>query len=220
MTTKKLYDEAFTLVETLIVLAIAAILLIIVLFAIPALQRASRNTTVKNDADTIAGAVSEFEGSHNNEVPTATSPVTYVNPTPYNGQYYMCWSNINTAPVANGGTGISNPCTANGQTISGDPGNNGEYSTASITFTISSTDMVCWTDQAQTISYVGNAGNCYPNGVLVSTAGYIIVDFEAACPTTSTTMITMTTIDSQTQAAILYPVESGSNSGSIGCILA
>ncbi len=40
-------NEGFTIIEVMIVLAIAALILIIVLLAVPALQRNSKNTTLR-----------------------------------------------------------------------------------------------------------------------------------------------------------------------------
>jgi prepilin-type N-terminal cleavage/methylation domain-containing protein len=65
----KANNEGFTIIEVMIVLAIAALILIIVLLAVPALQRNSKNTTIKNDASTIAGAISDFKSNNNGSTP-------------------------------------------------------------------------------------------------------------------------------------------------------
>lgn len=59
-TYKNSYD-GFTIVETLIVLAIAAVVITIVLLAVPALQNNSRNSDIKNDAAAVAAAIEDFE---------------------------------------------------------------------------------------------------------------------------------------------------------------
>lgn len=69
-------NKGFTIIEVLIVLAIAGLILIVVLLAVPALQRNSRNTTMKNDATAAAGAVSEYISNNNGKVPTGTPTVT------------------------------------------------------------------------------------------------------------------------------------------------
>jgi type II secretory pathway pseudopilin PulG len=51
----------FTIVETLIVLAIAGIILLLVLEVIPSLQRTARNNERKQDVSTILNAVSQYE---------------------------------------------------------------------------------------------------------------------------------------------------------------
>lgn len=67
---KKLNRKGFTIIEVLIVLAIAGLILLVVLLAVPALQRNSRNTALKTDASAIAGAVTEFENNNSGAMPT------------------------------------------------------------------------------------------------------------------------------------------------------
>lgn len=74
---KKTQSEGFTIIEVMIVLAIAAIILVIVLLAVPALQRNSRNTTIKNDANTVAGLINTAEGNSDGKTPTA---LTFASP--------------------------------------------------------------------------------------------------------------------------------------------
>lgn len=57
--------EGFTIIEVLIVLAIAGLIMLIVFLAVPALQRNSRNTQRRNDAAALVGAVNEFVSSNN-----------------------------------------------------------------------------------------------------------------------------------------------------------
>jgi len=63
-------SDGFTIIEVMIVLAIAALILIIVLFAVPTLQRNSRNTTMKNDASSIVGGITTYESDNNGTPPT------------------------------------------------------------------------------------------------------------------------------------------------------
>ncbi len=63
--------EGFTIIEVLIVLAIAGLILLIVFLAVPALQRNSRNTGRKNDVASILGAMSEFTNNNNGAFPAA-----------------------------------------------------------------------------------------------------------------------------------------------------
>ena len=72
-------NQGFTIIEVLIVLAIAGLILLIVFLAVPALQRNSRNTTIKNDAASVAGAISEYESNNNGGAPasiTGTGTIT------------------------------------------------------------------------------------------------------------------------------------------------
>jgi len=62
-------SEGFTIIEVLIVLAIAGLIMLIVFLAVPALQRNSRNTQRKNDIAAILGAVNEWSNNNNGKVP-------------------------------------------------------------------------------------------------------------------------------------------------------
>jgi prepilin-type N-terminal cleavage/methylation domain-containing protein len=64
-------DEGFTIIEVLIVLAIAGLILLIVFLAVPALERASRNTQRKDDASAVASAVANFISNNGGSLPVA-----------------------------------------------------------------------------------------------------------------------------------------------------
>ena len=57
-------EEGFTIIEVLIVLAIAGLIILIVLLAVPALQRNSRNTSIKNEASALVGGFSSFAANN------------------------------------------------------------------------------------------------------------------------------------------------------------
>lgn len=59
--------EGFTIIEVLIVLAIAGLIMMIVFFAIPALQRNSRNNARNSDASRLASAMQECLSNRNNQ---------------------------------------------------------------------------------------------------------------------------------------------------------
>jgi len=73
MKTKLRNQKGFTIIEVLIVLAIAGLILLIVFLAVPALQRNSRNTSIKNDVAALLGGVSEYQAANNGSMPT-TAP--------------------------------------------------------------------------------------------------------------------------------------------------
>jgi prepilin-type N-terminal cleavage/methylation domain-containing protein len=86
---KKSNQKGFTIIEVMIVLAIAGLIILIVLLAVPALQRNSRNTAIKNDASAITAAISEFKSNNDGALPaaansalTAGGTVTLNNATP------------------------------------------------------------------------------------------------------------------------------------------
>lgn len=62
-------NKGFTIVEVMIVLAIAGLIILVVLLAVPALQRNSRNASIKNDASAVSGVVNEFQSVNNGRMP-------------------------------------------------------------------------------------------------------------------------------------------------------
>lgn len=66
-------NEGFTIIEVMIVLAIAGLIILIVLLAVPALQRNGRNTAIKNDASAVAAAMGEFESNNDGQLPTSVA---------------------------------------------------------------------------------------------------------------------------------------------------
>jgi prepilin-type N-terminal cleavage/methylation domain-containing protein len=66
-------QKGFTIIEVLIVLAIAGLILLIVFLAVPALQRNSRNTAVKTDASAVGATIQEYEDSNNGQMPTTVA---------------------------------------------------------------------------------------------------------------------------------------------------
>lgn len=90
-------QEGFTIIEVLIVLAIAGLIMLIVFLAVPALQRNSRNTQRRNDIANYLSAVNEFVNNNNGNVPTSAAHVTTING--------LANSNFLTEPTAAPSTG-------------------------------------------------------------------------------------------------------------------
>ncbi len=67
---KKSNTKGFTIIEVMIVLAIAGLIILIVFLAVPALQRNGRNTAIKADAGNVSGAVNEFKSNNDSGAPT------------------------------------------------------------------------------------------------------------------------------------------------------
>jgi prepilin-type N-terminal cleavage/methylation domain-containing protein len=65
--------SGFTIIEVMIVLAIAGLIMLIVFLAVPALQRNAHNTSIKNDVSSILGAINEYENNNNGSLPTVAS---------------------------------------------------------------------------------------------------------------------------------------------------
>ncbi len=66
-------SEGFTIIEVLIVLAIAGLILLIVFLAVPALQRNARNTSRKNDVSRILGAAQEVINNNGGSLAALTA---------------------------------------------------------------------------------------------------------------------------------------------------
>jgi len=70
---KQKRQQGFTIIEVLIVLAIAALILLIVFLAVPALQRNSRNTGRNNEAARVASATNTWVANNNATTPTTAN---------------------------------------------------------------------------------------------------------------------------------------------------
>jgi prepilin-type N-terminal cleavage/methylation domain-containing protein len=66
-------QKGFTIIEVLIVLAIAGLILLIVFLAVPALQRNSRDTSRRNDISRTLGAAQEVLNNNTGSVSALTS---------------------------------------------------------------------------------------------------------------------------------------------------
>jgi prepilin-type N-terminal cleavage/methylation domain-containing protein len=68
--------QGFTIIEVLIVLAIAGLILLVVFLAVPALQRNSRNTQYRTEASRILSGAQEFINNNNGTLPTNSDATT------------------------------------------------------------------------------------------------------------------------------------------------
>jgi prepilin-type N-terminal cleavage/methylation domain-containing protein len=66
-------NKGFTIIEVLIVLAIAGLILLVVFLAVPALQRNSRNTQLKNGVSSVLAGISEYASNNDGKIPTTIS---------------------------------------------------------------------------------------------------------------------------------------------------
>ncbi len=122
-------QTGFTIIEVMIVLAIAAVIMLIVFLAVPALQRNSRNTQRADDAARIASAVNqclanrngqtdrcddetEIAFSANTEASQLTQPISFSRtgtaPTPSSGtDRASVWYNRSCTPAGDTSQGGS-----------------------------------------------------------------------------------------------------------------
>lgn len=71
-------QKGFTIVEVLIVLAIAGVIMLVVFLAVPTLQRNSRNTQRRADVSHLAGVINEWIANHQGTTLTKVSDTTAV----------------------------------------------------------------------------------------------------------------------------------------------
>lgn len=77
MTTKN--KKGFTIIEVVLVLAIAGLIFLMVFIALPALQRTQRNTQREDDMARVISAVNDFQTNNNGKTPfnvTGTDTLT------------------------------------------------------------------------------------------------------------------------------------------------
>ena len=79
MNTKLKNASGFTIIEVLIVLAIAALIILIVFLAVPALRRNQQNTTMRNEASRLLSAATEYESNANGAQVTAAQMANVYN---------------------------------------------------------------------------------------------------------------------------------------------
>src|SRR5450759_4736012 len=87
--------KGFTIIEVVLVLAIAGLIFLMVFIALPALQRSQRDTQRKNDLSRLNTALSSYQSNNRGSLPTdwaafvngyvTTASDTFVDPsgTPY-----------------------------------------------------------------------------------------------------------------------------------------
>ncbi|HEX4774339.1 MAG TPA: prepilin-type N-terminal cleavage/methylation domain-containing protein [Candidatus Saccharimonadales bacterium] len=81
--------KGFTIIEVMIVLAIAGLILLIVFLAVPALQRGSRNTARKTDVGRVSSAINEFVSNHNGAAVVAANEQAVIDTAGNLSQYTL-----------------------------------------------------------------------------------------------------------------------------------
>lgn len=65
--------QGFTIIEVVLVLAIAGLIFLMVFIALPALQRAQRNQSYKNNVALVAGAINNYKANNRGSLPPTTT---------------------------------------------------------------------------------------------------------------------------------------------------
>lgn len=72
MSRQQLKEKGFTIIEVVLVLAIAALIFLMVFIALPALQRNQRDTARKQELQKVVAAVTTWQSNHRGNSPAAT----------------------------------------------------------------------------------------------------------------------------------------------------
>ncbi len=135
-------QKGFTIIEVMIVLAIAGLILVVVLLAIPQLQRNQRNENRRSIASRIVTEISSYAGNNNGNYPEsraagATAPAKAFGAPTESGSFFgrymgcsaspaTCTTNINDPstrfPVGSGTAGTTPRVTYNAVTTAVEPG--------------------------------------------------------------------------------------------------
>lgn len=119
LTKLKQKTEGFTIIEVLIVLAIAGLIMVIVFVAVPQLQRSQRNNARDNDATLITSTISDCLANKNGVQTSCDTPGTDINfPTNLKEVTAATYTNgAGSTSAANYQFGLQ--CTADGQGTQG-----------------------------------------------------------------------------------------------------
>ena len=91
-------EGGFTIVEVMIVLAIAGLVLAIVFIAVPALRRNSNNTGRTADVGQIATGISNYSANRGGKLPPSLASVTHVDGSEMKFSYYEFGWESSTLP--------------------------------------------------------------------------------------------------------------------------
>jgi prepilin-type N-terminal cleavage/methylation domain-containing protein len=70
--------KGFTIIEVVLVLAIAGLIFLMVFIALPALQRSQRDSGRKSEVGTVASAIQSYMSNNRNRIPSAANVAQYV----------------------------------------------------------------------------------------------------------------------------------------------
>jgi len=78
---QKRKESGFTIIEVLIVLAIAGLIMVVVFLAVPALQRSGRNNAMNTDANNILTAVGNYSSNNGGTLPASLNGAATATPS-------------------------------------------------------------------------------------------------------------------------------------------
>lgn len=71
-------EKGFTIIEVVLVLAIAGLIFLMVFIALPALQRSQRDSARKSEVGTVASAITSYQSNNRGSSPSATQIGEYI----------------------------------------------------------------------------------------------------------------------------------------------
>ncbi len=74
-------EKGFTIIEVVLVLAIAGLIFLMVFIALPALQRSQRDAARKAEVTTVAGSITSYQSNNRGTSPTALQIGQYITGT-------------------------------------------------------------------------------------------------------------------------------------------
>lgn len=97
-------EKGFTIIEVVLVLAIAGLIFLIVFLALPQLQRSRRDTQRRGDAGKLIGSLESYASNSNGLYPTGAEQANFVTTyvtgkltAPEGTAYNVTWSTSGTA---------------------------------------------------------------------------------------------------------------------------
>ncbi|MDB5166894.1 MAG: hypothetical protein JWN26_39 [Candidatus Saccharibacteria bacterium] len=71
-------EKGFTIIEVVLVLAIAGLIFLMVFIALPALQRSQRDSARKSEVGTVASAITSYQSNNRGSAPSALQIGQYI----------------------------------------------------------------------------------------------------------------------------------------------
>lgn len=95
-------QKGFTIIEVLIVLAIAGLIMVVVFLAVPALQRSGRNNAINSDANAVLSAVGNYTSNNGGTLPASLNGSSSATPSGGTVKIGDSATNQETAKVGTG----------------------------------------------------------------------------------------------------------------------
>lgn len=115
-------NKGFTIIEVLIVLAIAGLIMLIVFLAVPALRRNSNNTEIRNEASRVLTAANEWVTNSNGAMPSSTAHATQIRDSAGTSRITNVTIGTTTTNVAVGSARIAAPGVCNNNVVASGTG--------------------------------------------------------------------------------------------------